>query len=106
MFKTVIIAAAFTLAATTARADGPPVSIEVPATAQPVRIITGTVIDAIGGSDMHGGHVEVSLTGMPAEHTTSFSDIVFPYSCSSPGSKFYIVFEGTSTTITCGEPTK
>ena len=106
MLRTMIMAAACTLAATVAQADGPPVSVEVPATNQTARIVSGTVVEATGGSDMHGGWVEVSLAGMPEGQTTTFSDIVYPYECATPGAKFYIIFSGTSTTITCGEPTK
>ena len=89
-----------------AHADTPSEAPATPATAQPVRVLTGTVIEVTGGSDMHGGWVEVRLTGMPVEQATTFSDIVFPHTCAEPDSKFHIVFEGTSTTIICGEPTK
>ena len=101
-----ITAAALSLTIGTAQAGEPVEAPATPVTTQPVRVLTGTVIEVTGGSDMHGGWVEVRLTGMPIEQSTTFSDIVFPHSCTEPGNKFYIVFEGTSTAITCGEPTK
>ena len=101
-----ITAAALSLAIGTAQAGEPVEAPATPVTAQPVRVLTGTVIEVTGGSDMHGGWVEVRLTGMPVEQATTFSDIVFPHTCAEPDSKFHIVFEGASTTIICGEPTK
>lgn len=103
--KTTIIAA-LSLTIGVAHADTPSKVPAVPVTAQPVQVLTGTVIESTGASDMHGGWVEVHLTSMPVGHTTSFSDIVFPDACTEPGSMFHIVFEGTSTTIICGEPVK
>ena len=102
-----ITAAALSLAIGTAQAGEPVEAPATPVTAQPVRVLTGTVIEVTGGSDMHGGWVEVRLTGMPVEQwSTTISEVAFPTACRTEGDTFHIVFEGTSTTITCGEPTK
>ena len=108
MLRTMIVTIATLMTATAAYADEPPTAVEVPATAttQPVRVLTGTVVDSMGGSDLHGGWVKVHLDGQPEGLINTFSDIVFPHTCTTLGDKFYIVFGSVTTSITCGDPTK
>jgi hypothetical protein len=102
-----ITAAALSLAIGTAQAGEPVEASEAPTTAQPVTVLVGTVVDTLGGSDMHAGWVEVQMPAANGEQwSTTISEVAFPTACRTEGDTFHIVFEGTSTTITCGEPTK